>query len=362
MNSSFESVGRSSRPAAPAAPPPDFSSRRLVAGILLGTGLAVAGIAIAIASRGGLDALRTATPPDFRYATIALLFAGLDTWLGGYRLYYMAHRLAPGVRPLDGVRADLANRCLAGITPWQTGGGAAQLYVLARAGLRVSGGVAIGTINFLVSTLILIVFGFVALALLPSHLPRWLHVSTISTLGFLIFLVMLGGWLLAKGRFPDASTEGDASPLARGGRVRRAVNRGLAFVHHSLEIARGLMRSHPRPVLNLFPITTAMLASKLMYTYFVFRAFQPEGHFEEMVAVLVILILSLFFAPTPGASGVAEGAGTAFLMPTLGVASSVGFVLYWRMLSLYLPVLFGGLTLLHQLGRDSRRVGARPAP
>jgi len=353
MNSSWEAPA----PRAVEAAPPDFSSRRLIAGILLGTGLAVAGIAIAIAGRGGFEAFRTASPPDLRYAGIALLFAFADTWLGGFRLYYMAHRLAPGVRVRDGLRADLANRCLAGITPWQTGGGAAQLYVLARAGLRVSAGVAVGTINFLVSTVVLIGFGFVALALLPSHLPRWLHLSTVMTLGFLIFLVLLGGFLLAKGKFPGAIENGNRPrPPGRLGRIRQAVDRTLSFVHRSLEIARELMRTHPRPVLTLFPITVGILGSKLAYTYFVFRAFQPEGHFAEMVAVLVILILSLFFAPTPGATGVAEGASTAFLVSSLGAAASVGFVLYWRMLSLYLPVLVGGLILLHQLGRDSRRL------
>ena len=93
-----------------------------------------------------------------------------------------------------------------------------------------------------------------------------------------------------------------------------------------------------------------------MTTYFVFRAFEPRGHFEEMVGVLVIFILSLFFAPTPGATGVAEGAGTAFLAGSLGTAASVGFVLTWRMLTLYVPVLVGGLVLLHQLGRDARRL------
>jgi hypothetical protein len=340
---------RDAGPRGPEAPAPDFTSRRLVGGILLGTGLAVCGIAIAIVGRGGRAALDAAPPPDFASAAIAALFAAADTWIGGYRLYYMARRLAPGVRPLDGLRADLANRCLAGITPWQTGGGAAQLYVLARVGLRVSAGVAVGTINFLVSTLVLIGFGVVALAFLPGRLPGWLRVSTLSTLGALALLVVLGVLLLAKGKLP-AARDGT-------GRIRRALDRVAEVGRHSLEIARRLLRAEPRAVAGLFPITIALLAAKAVTTYFVFRAFEPTGHFDEMVAVLVIFILALFFAPTPGAAGVAEGAGTAFLVDSLGSAASVGFVLYWRALTLYVPVLVGGLVLLHQLGRDARRAG-----
>ena len=381
MNSSLESVEpqgtptgeREPRPPRPpdGVTPPEFSTRRLVAGIGIGTGLAVAGIAIAMAGRGGVDVFRTAAPPNLAFMGIAFLFAALDTFLGGFRLYYMAHRLAPEVRVTDGVRADLANRCLAGITPWQTGGGAAQLYVLARAGLSVSGGVAVGTINFLVSTIVLIGFGFIALAFLPSHLPRWLHVSTVSTLAFLIVLVLVGVVILGRGKAAPASGDGIAGGAAAGpasaraarrGRIGAAFDRGLEFVKRSLEIARGLLRSHRQPVLTLFPITAGILGSKLVYTYFVFRAFEPQGHFSEMFAVLVILILSLFFAPTPGASGVAEGAGTAFLASSLSAPVAVGFVLYWRMLTLYLPVVIGGMVLLHQLGRDSRRVGTGSPP
>ena len=42
--------------------PPEFSRRRLVAGLLLLSGLAIGGIALAMAGRGGLEAFRTATP------------------------------------------------------------------------------------------------------------------------------------------------------------------------------------------------------------------------------------------------------------------------------------------------------------
>jgi hypothetical protein len=160
--------------------------------------------------------------------------------------------------------------------------------VLARVGLRVSAGVAIGTINFLVSTLVLIGFGVVAITFLPSSLPGWLRVSTFSTLGVLVLLVVLGVLLLAKGRLPVTRSDG--------GKLRRAVHRVVGVARRSLDIARQLLRAEPRAVLGLFPITIALLTAKAVTTYFVFRAFEPEGHFQEMVAVLVLFILSLFFA------------------------------------------------------------------
>ena len=54
------------------ATPPEFSRRRFVAGILLVGGLAFAGIAVAVAARGGLDALRTGAMPNAGLLLVAL--------------------------------------------------------------------------------------------------------------------------------------------------------------------------------------------------------------------------------------------------------------------------------------------------
>lgn len=354
---------KSAAPDAPReAPPPRFSRRRFVAGLLLVAGLAFAGVAAGVASRGGFAALRTGVAPDPGLLLIALGLMCIDVWLGGLRVHHLAHRLARRVTLADSIRADLGNRCLAGITPWQTGGGAAQLYILQRAGLPLSGGVAVGTINFLVSTVVLVVLGLAALPFVHRHLPGWLQTSTDATLGLLVVVLILGGLLIAKGRFRRSAAPSPEDPAPS--RLRRWADKSLAFIHRSLEIARRLLLVHRGPVLNIFPITAGLFATKILYTIVVYRAFQPEGHVAELIGVTVILVLALNFAPTPGGSGVVEGSAAAYLADPLGPAASVGFVLYWRLLTLYLPLLVGGLILLHQMGRDSRRLrgGTSQAP
>jgi len=327
--------------------------------MLLVGGLAFAGVAIGVASRGGFAALRTGVAPNPGLLLVALGLMILDVWLGGLRVHMLAHRLARRVTFTDSIRADLANRCLAGITPWQTGGGAAQLYILQRAGLPLSGGVAVGTINFLVSTVVLVVLGLCAVPFVHHHLPGWLQASTDATLGLLVVTLIVGSLLIAKGRFRRASAPAPGEPPLS--RLRRWTDKSLAFIHRSLEIARRLLLVHRGPVLNIFPITAGLFATKILYTIVVYRAFQPTGHVAELIGVTVILVLALNFAPTPGGSGVVEGSASAYLAAPLGPAASVGFVLYWRLLTLYLPLLVGGLILLHQMGRDSRRLRDAPA-
>jgi uncharacterized protein (TIRG00374 family) len=115
-------------------------------------------------------------------------------------------------------------------------------------------------------------------------------------------------------------------------------------------------------VIALFPVTVGIIAVKFAYTWLLFRAFLPSASFEEFAGVSLILFLALFFAPTPGASGIAEGSATAFLATSLAPAASMAFVLYWRLLTLYGPVVGGGFVLLHQMSRDSGRLGGPRGP
>jgi len=61
---------------------------------------------------------------------------------------------------------------------------------------------------------------------------------------------------------------------------------------------------------------------------------------------------------------VAEASATAFLAGSLGAAGSAGFVLAWRWITAYLPVVAGGIVLLNQMRRDTSNLarGTDPSP
>ena len=332
-----------------------------MAGLALSLGLALLGVYVGVVSRSGLDAFRVAAPERPGALAVAVVLACVDLWLGGFRIWILAHRLAPSVRVRDGLRADLANKCLAGITPWQTGGGAAQLYVLARAGLPASAGVALGTINFFVSTAAVVILGVAAVVFAGDQLPPWLRVSTQVTIGILVAL--LAGIVVIVLR--NRGVRPAPIPVhASAGFIRRAWTRSRIFVRRSMDLVHELLRDHRGHVLALVPVTWTIFLTKFAYTYFVFLAFRPDAPWTDVVAVLVIFVLALFFAPTPGASGVAEASATAFLAGSLGAAGSAGFVLAWRWITAYLPVVAGGIVLLHQMRRDTSNLarGTDPSP
>ena len=330
----------------------NFGPRRFVSALALMLVLAIVGAGVGIVSRGGSLDLSVWNPVAPRWLILAFVVAVADILLGGWRLYVLAHRIEPKVRFLDCVRANLGNYCLAGLTPSQAGGGAAQLYILARAGLPWSAGVAIATINFLASILVLCLAGLFAVFAFSGALPEWLRWSTTGTVALFGILVVALGALLRWGSFAP-----DSESLQKAGRVKRWILTAGRFLHDSLEIARGLFKRHPRRTAWTFPLTTGIYTSKLVFTYCVFQAFGPQGAFSDMVGALIVMVLALYFAPTPGASGLAEGATTAYLAGSLGTSAAAGFALWWRALAVYGPVVTGGLVILAQLAKEGKPRG-----
>jgi uncharacterized protein (TIRG00374 family) len=336
----------------------DFGPRRFASGLALSIALALAGLAFVALARGGGELLRAPVRPEQRLVALAALLLVLDVLLGGLRLYVLGHRLRPQVGLLDCVRANLANMCVSGLTPSLTGGGAAQLYVLQRAGLRLTEAFAVSSLNFLVSTVTLLVLGIGVCVFLPADLPSWLLHSVRGTLALFVLFLVFVGVLLATGKL--TATGGPAPDVpVRLSLWKRPLASLREFLAQSLTTARSLLSHHRRAVWVLLPATAAIFVNRFALAFTLFRAFQPDGFVAEFVATQAILVLALFFAPTPGASGIAEASSAGFLSLFVEAPAAIGFVVYWRLATVYVPIVFGGLILLRQLGADARSLDTR---
>ncbi|MCG8469103.1 MAG: flippase-like domain-containing protein, partial [Gemmatimonadetes bacterium] len=104
------------------------------------------------------------------YGAVLLTLLALDFALGGIRYRLLLNgRVFSRVSLWHCVRANWANMLLGAITPAQTGGGAAQLYVLCRRGARLSEAILASILTFVATLLFFAVGGLTALALVPGE-------------------------------------------------------------------------------------------------------------------------------------------------------------------------------------------------
>jgi uncharacterized protein (TIRG00374 family) len=99
-------------------------------------------------------------------------------------------------------------------------------------------------------------------------------------------------------------------------------------------------------------------ANKLLAGYVALRAVGIEAHFVDVLLVQTLITFLLYFAPTPGASGIAEILSTA-VMSSVYLPRELGplYTLIWRAILSYYTLAFGFFVFWRWI-RDRRKIGA----
>lgn len=329
-------------------------------GLIAFVAISVAGMAtsIRLAHGAGLwTALRGMSIPA---AGLLAVLVGVDWLLGGFRLWIFARAVTPGVTLRDAVRANLANMFLGAVTPSQSGGGAAHIYVLWRAGVPIACGIALSAINFVATLVTLFLAALFIVWRMPADLPAVMR-ETLQY-SFVAVSLILGVFVVALiwPRAVGVQVIHGLDALRR--RAPRRVRRVLTPLRRGLarglaEYVRGLRVYGRRPDLIALSVvsTFALYFNKCLIGYVVALGLGMHAAFWGVIAAQLLVLFVAYFAPTPGASFVAEVSNT-FLMGHLAHSRALAaFTLLCRMSTVWLAVALGGFVLALQLKRDTQR-------
>jgi uncharacterized protein (TIRG00374 family) len=337
--------------------------RRLASGALAFASLTVAGLAGVFAvntSRAG--GMPRAWELHAGFLVAAVAGALLDVVLAAARYQIFLRLVPPGGSLRLPIRADLAGRFLGAVTPSQSGGGPAQVFVLQRAGVPIPAALSLLAVNLLATLAFFLVAGGLAAWWLRDRLgPGVLRV--LVRYGFTAVLTVFVAMVLALVR-PDLV----ARPVGwiahhlggpgggRGPAVLEAAARRLASSLDQYRTAcRRFTRERPLLPAASFLLTAAMYLNKFTVAWFVLRGLGSDCELGATVGLVALLHLGVFMAPTPGGSGIAEMAtGTA--VSALAPDHLIGpFTCTYRLLVVYLPAAAGAVVLLGEIGRRARR-------
>ncbi|MBT8364331.1 MAG: flippase-like domain-containing protein [Deltaproteobacteria bacterium] len=311
---------------------------------------------------------------QWRYLFWLLLFLPVDTVAAGLRIWVIGRVLQPGVSLWTCLKAEWANLGLAMLTPSQTGGGFGQIYMLSRGGMQLGTALTVSLISFLGSMVVLLFVG--VHGLLSSSVE---HMRVFFQGAFVVFFVVFGGliaavcWPGSVRRLAAAISRAIDKIEARRGSQNRRSRRIAQHLHTLLRKLIDLCYMHQNNMRRFFRLNNSsfiwvcllslvfMLARAIMaYLWLRFLGI-PVAEMGHVLQTQLCLIFLIYFAPTPGSSGLAEGAS----MLMMGAIISAGFVPYynllWRALTLYLPAVAGLIFLLWALVKDAHNVVDRRA-
>jgi uncharacterized protein (TIRG00374 family) len=338
-----------------------FNKKLIVKGIYVFGFISIGTILGLFLYNNSLDHLNLWKQIDLKYIILCLFCIFNDLYIGAFRNQIFIKNLSPGVPIMVSIKANLANLFMGAVTPSQTGGGPAQWYIWYKNGVSIPAIIATSFYNFISTIIFFPVSAFLAIYCLDSKLPSGI-VSIMTKTGFSIFFALLFLVFLA---LYAASSFNKIIHFISSILVKINPNWKTKLEKRESELVRQidehrtkyfeLMKNNPMLMVLSLIITFILYFNKYLLAYFICLAFNTHPPFWDIVSIMAITYMLLYFAPSPGGSGIAEVSITALLSPFVTAPIATSVAILHRSFLIFIPAILGGLTILQQLKNDSNK-------
>ncbi len=285
------------------------------------------------------------------WVLVGMLLASLDWIGGGIRLWILAREVhdRPKLMPL--ILAGGMGAWAAYLSPMQAGSSAVTVYAMKRGGIPVAKSLTIVLMSFIATVIFFAITGPVALAFgAGQSLGERGNVLGLSLLdlfkGSMTIFAVLGVVLLAVMIAPRPLSRLVHAIAERLSHRNEKIAGRLDLLRSGIDSAHESMRAFnsPRGWLALFwatIISGPSHANKLLAGYVALRAVGIEANFVDVLLLQTLITFLLYFAPTPGGSGIAEVLSAAVMSIYLPRALTPLYTIVWRSILSWFTIAFG---------------------
>ncbi len=296
---------------------------------------------------------------NVQYLLIGLVFIVIDLYVGGLRNHIFLREFVPGISQMVSIKANLANIFMGAVTPSQSGGGPAQWYIFYRNGVSIADCIGASFYNWISTIIFFPITGAMAIYLLQDKVPEG-FVMHMTKFGFSVFtslfVVIFLGLFAPKvfdGLIRGVSYLVGIISKKAGAKVSATGASGRMKLEEYRSKYLGLIRRKPHLMIFSFLLTILLYFSKYALAYLFCMAFGLEVDFWSIISVMAVSYLLLYFAPSPGGSGIAEVGITALLAPFVGAGLAPSITLLHRSFLVFIPALLGSIVVLRQISKEA---------
>ena len=344
--------------------PPTISKKSVYTGLRIFLILTLIGFSVIFYLTGTEETIQALSNFRMFYFLLAAVLIGVDFFSGAGRIYIFIRKMKK-LSDKDAFwasfKANLANVFLAAATPFQTGGGVAQIYMLNRAGITVAGATSVSIMNFVATLGFLMMAGIMVLRWMARTFTDFQFkfilsfssgVSYVVTAVFLIFLFK-----------PRIIGKGVEQLILSIGKIwkrkadtfKNAASKIHDFVESYKSYINYFWKNEKMVLVHNLWLTVVLYFNKCLMAYVVLKGMGIEADFFQVVSVQILLIFLIYFCPTPGASFLAE-TSTAALMSLIIPKHLVSvFSILWRFFTTYFGVIVGGFILMKAIGSTPQK-------
>lgn len=276
-------------------------------------------------------------------------------WLGGgLRVWVLTRHVHARPSVLGSILAGGLNAWAGFLTPAQAGGGPLMIYTLKRYGVPIPEAMISTLMTFVATIAFFAVAGPLAVFLGAGRSLEQHGILGVMTL-YDLFRLSLGGFILVGLVMVLLFVFPGAARVVARRLVGWLEAHGSARLASRVEAMReGIDRSH-ECLVTFFrgkgwaALAAGVLASPLCFAnrllagYVVLRALGIQAHLIDVLLLQTLITFLLYFAPTPGGSGLAEVLSAAVMSIYVPRELTPSYILLWRVIGCYITVAVGSV-------------------
>ncbi|MFW6280838.1 MAG: lysylphosphatidylglycerol synthase transmembrane domain-containing protein [Halanaerobium sp.] len=291
--------------------------------------------------------------PNIIFSLLLLLFFYFI--FDALRLFFVLKTLNADISFLTVYKLVFVNIFVSNITPMATGGGVAQVYFLQQKGVplgKSSAGVVIRTLisaSTLFSSVLVILFNNNALINLFPANTIFVYAAIFIILYVVFFYVLIFKVKFIMKIIYKILHFLNSKHLLSRKRFRRIVK--YIFNHLKL-FSKDLayfIQGNKLYVFSSFLFTFIFLLAEFSFSYILLKGMGYDILLSRIISLQVIVTFVMYFAPTPGASGVAEGGFSILFANLVAKKDLFPLLFYWRFFTKYVGIFIGIITFFNLL-------------
>ena len=292
-----------------------------------------------------IDLKALASLDHFKLSSLILAALALIVGLffDGRRLQRLVKMIGYDLSLQAVLRVIFSNYFMALLTPGASGGAVAQVLILKSYGIPLMEATPIVLVRTIFSILFLIVMLPLVVWQTDVTIP-YISQGMLLTLSFLAVFSLLLVLYLLQTKFVRSLI------YQLGNRLHKTSPKSLLIKLDRLNEGFGLLYKHPRDSFLVFIESGLSLLALYCIGPALMFAFTGDLPLVTLLGYMIVLNLILYFAPTPGGTGVAEGLFIV-LFGAFVPTGTIGLIaVAWRLVAEYIPFLIGMYAVLPLYG------------
>jgi uncharacterized protein (TIRG00374 family) len=239
------------------------------------------------------------------------------------------------------------NIFVSNVTPLATGGGFVQVYFMTQRGMAVGEASAATSIRTILSALILFAFTPLIIWLEPNEFKAFMNRQVLIAISVASSLIVLLLFLLTF--YPDTIKRGSRTflhflftvKILSPSRQETTKARLATEIDGFSQAFKHFFKKGGLWAVSSVLWTFLFLLFLFSFSVVLIQALGYEIPFLSILAVQVVVTFFMYFAPTPGATGIAEGGYGLLFSQLVDHQDIFVLTLAWRFLTIYIGIVLG---------------------